>query len=351
MTVDLAHFVDGTPGRFVPAQMQGELVEVEHLARYWWASALAGGRRVLDAGCGLGYGSVMLADAGARSVTAVDVADEIVEVAREQAGDQVRFEVADLRSLPFGDDAFDLIICFEVIEHITDQEEALDELRRVLAPGGLIVVSSPNPDVNVPGNPHHVRELSPSELEQLLSERWPTVRILRQFDFEASAVLTPEAADTAGSDALEPLTVRKLSASEPARQPYSIAVAGDALPELTSVVALTSSFEVRDWVERFEEQQRILQAQLDFITELQREQSDHEDTLRRLVEAETELATVPTLHERARNAEAALHRLSNELEQLNHRAERAELINRDLQASVSWRLTAPLRRAKRLLGR
>src|SRR5690349_12094180 len=149
MTVDLADFVNGTPGRFVPAQMRGELVEVQHLARYAWATALAPGRRVLDAGCGLGYGAAMLADAGAESVAAVDLAAEIIDVARDQTGDRVTFEVADLRSLPFADDAFDLVVCFEVIEHIEEQPAALDELRRVLAPGGVLAISSPNPDVNV----------------------------------------------------------------------------------------------------------------------------------------------------------------------------------------------------------
>src|SRR4051794_26999689 len=92
MTIDLADFVDGTPGRFVPAEMRGELVEVEHLARYAWATALASGLRVLDAGCGLGYGAAMLAEAGAESVAAVDVAAEIVDVARDQVGDRVSFD-------------------------------------------------------------------------------------------------------------------------------------------------------------------------------------------------------------------------------------------------------------------
>ncbi|MBE2317421.1 class I SAM-dependent methyltransferase [Solirubrobacter sp. CPCC 204708] len=349
MTVDLADFVNGTPGRFVPAQMRGELVEVQHLARYAWATALAPGRRVLDAGCGLGYGAAMLADAGAESVTAVDVAAEIVDVARDQAGDHVTFEVADLRSLPFGDAAFDLVVCFEVIEHIEEQETALDELRRVLAPGGVLVVSSPNPDVNVPGNPHHVRELTPGDLESLLGARWNAVQILQQYDFEASVVLTADA--VADGARVAPAEVRKLAAGNAGRQPYSIAIAGDSVPEVGNLVMLTSSFEVRDWVERFDAQQSMLQEQADFLAATQRKQLDIDDLRKRLVEAETALAEVPTLHQRVRTAESALHDLAGRLEEEAARAERAQRVVHDLQTSISWRLTQPLRRAKRLLGR
>src|SRR3954463_118570 len=112
MGAELTNFVDGVPERFDPTNMRGDLVEAEHLARYAWAGALAPGRRVLDAGCGLGYGAAMLADARAESVAAVDVAAEIVDVARDEVGDRVTFEVADLRSLPFDDDAFDLVVCY-----------------------------------------------------------------------------------------------------------------------------------------------------------------------------------------------------------------------------------------------
>lgn len=59
MAEDLADFVKGTPGRFVPDAMEGGLVEAEHLARYWFAAVLASGRRALDAGCGLDRKSVV----------------------------------------------------------------------------------------------------------------------------------------------------------------------------------------------------------------------------------------------------------------------------------------------------
>src|SRR4051794_5836632 len=156
MPSKLADFVEGTPGRFVPEEMRGELVEAEHLVRYWWAASVAEGRRVLDAGCGMGYGSELMAASGAASVDALDLAEPVVAAAQAATG-SVRFRVGDVCELPFEDGVFDLVVCFEVIEHIEDQPRALDEMHRVLAPGGLIAVSSPNRGVYVPGNPHHVR--------------------------------------------------------------------------------------------------------------------------------------------------------------------------------------------------
>jgi len=74
------------PERFVPESMSEELLAAEHLVRYEWAGGLAQGRRVLDAGCGTGYGAEMLAAAGAASVIGVDVAAAVVEAARARAG-------------------------------------------------------------------------------------------------------------------------------------------------------------------------------------------------------------------------------------------------------------------------
>src|SRR5438105_14359411 len=131
---DLTGSLEGFPERFVPDRMRGRIVEAEHLCRYVWAAPAARGRRVLDAGCGMGYGSRMLAEAGAASVLGIDIAEEVIAAIRPGAPAGVGFEVGDLARLPIPDASFDLVVCFEAIEHVRDPEPVLDGLCRVLAP-------------------------------------------------------------------------------------------------------------------------------------------------------------------------------------------------------------------------
>ena len=132
-----------TGERVIPGQVDIDLFN-EHMARYAFAARLARGKRALDAGCGAGYGSAELARA-AQSVVGVDCAADAVEFARAnyQAAN-LAFEQASCSALPFGDGAFDLIVAFEVIEHLPDWREFLQEARRTLAPNGQFIVSTPN---------------------------------------------------------------------------------------------------------------------------------------------------------------------------------------------------------------
>ena len=102
----------------------------------------------------------------------------------------VRLQAGDIRSLDFEDDGFEMVVCFEVIEHVEDPSVVFDELVRVLAPGGLLLVSSPNRGVYPPGNPHHLHEFTSAELEAELAARLGHVQLVRQRDYIVSAVLS-----------------------------------------------------------------------------------------------------------------------------------------------------------------
>lgn len=116
----------------------------EHLARYAFAARLARQKRVLDVACGSGYGAAELA-AVARNVTAVDVSPEAIQYAAEHyPQENLDFRVASAHSLPFPDLTFDLVVSFELIEHLENYRELLSEVRRVLAPNGQFIVSTPN---------------------------------------------------------------------------------------------------------------------------------------------------------------------------------------------------------------
>jgi SAM-dependent methyltransferase len=242
---DLSNRVGYAAERFVPGERRGELIEVEHLARYWWVSTLAAGRRVLDAGCGVGYGTALLARAGAADAVGIDVADEALAAAAA-ASPELEFTQADVHDLPFPDDRFDVVVCFEVIEHLERQDEAIAELARVLTPDGVLAMSSPNRGVYPTGNPHHVHEYRPDELRAALSVHFAHVELHRQHDWVASAVLDDGAVASADLTVLE-ADAGKAVGLPPDSETYTIALAAHRLlPNVPGRVVLGSVDEVRD---------------------------------------------------------------------------------------------------------
>jgi SAM-dependent methyltransferase len=158
-------------------------IAYEHWHRYAFARPLASGRRVLDAACGEGYGSALLARGGAQ-VLGLDVDAAAVAHARERYRDVpgLRFDAADATALDALPDAsFDLIVSFETLEHVHEQARMLDGFARLLAPGGVLLVSTPDKhtysDQTSEVNPHHVRELYRPEFEALLDARFPARRL------------------------------------------------------------------------------------------------------------------------------------------------------------------------------
>jgi SAM-dependent methyltransferase len=176
-----------TGERVVPGRVNEDLW-AEHVARYAFAARLAVGKRVLDAGCGTGYGTAELNDA-AGSVVGADIA--FLE-AWEAAGiSGPRYCQASVEAMPFAASSFDLVVAFEVIEHLRDWRALLREARRVLAPGGWFVVSTPNRVYYTESrgaegpNPFHVHEFEFEEFRAALQEFFPKVDVWVQNRLEA----------------------------------------------------------------------------------------------------------------------------------------------------------------------
>jgi SAM-dependent methyltransferase len=161
-----------------------------HLFRYFWAMPFAVDRTVLDAGCGSGYGAELLA-AVARHVVAVDYDAEAVTEnrIRFRHRNNLTFEVADIAELSFSDESFDLIVGFEVYEHLefTSSEKFLQHVSRVCRPGGWVLLSTPNRLVEAPfmrsagkSYRYHVNSVSPGELKARLKSRFRSVRLFGQ---------------------------------------------------------------------------------------------------------------------------------------------------------------------------
>jgi len=304
---DLASAKNGISERFVPQQDQGRLIEVEHVSRYHWAAQAAKDRLVLDAGCGTAYGSRLLAEGGAREVVGVDIARAMLETVAPAMPGSVRLQAGDLRRLDFEDDTFELVVCFEVIEHVEDPIIVLDELVRVLAPGGLLLVSSPNRDVYPPGNPHHLHEFVPAELEADLAARLPHVRLLRQRDYVVSAVLSDATSGLRDGASVEGIKLHKLAAERPGDEVYTIAMASDAeLPQMSELAAMTGTLELREWLSVFETQTRAIADKDSYIDELMARLEDRDRLARLLSDAEHRLAEVPELNLRIADLEFEL---------------------------------------------
>jgi len=181
--------VDRPPLPFTGERFTPECVReiwYEHWHRYAFVRPLCAGRRVLDAACGEGYGSAMLA-AVAAEVVGVDLDAATVEHARTRyqgLGGHLRFQQGSVTALPFPDASVDVIVSFETIEHLAEQAQMLAEFRRVLAPDGVLVISSPDRDTynadGAPPNPYHVKELSLDEFQALLRTRFPAVAVYGQ---------------------------------------------------------------------------------------------------------------------------------------------------------------------------
>jgi len=153
-----------------------------HLKAYETAAGMATGKVVLDAGCNIGYGTKVLSTR-CRKAIGVDVSWRAINKARCDFGNaKTEFEVVDGIHLPFESAYFDMIVSFQVIEHIEDHTPYLREIKRVLKEDGIALFTTPNAKIRLdsdmkPFNPFHVREYSADELTTLLQPYFARVDI------------------------------------------------------------------------------------------------------------------------------------------------------------------------------
>ncbi|MEX3954862.1 rhamnan synthesis F family protein [Trinickia sp. EG282A] len=379
-----------TGERFLPEAMAGEIA-VEHLHRYHVAAKLAADLDVLDIASGEGYGAALLASV-ARSVIGVDIDANAVEFATEKYAASVnnlRFVVGECSLLPLSDASVDLVVSFETIEHHDQHDEMFAEIKRVLRPGGVLVMSSPDRHEysDVPGyaNPYHVKELYRKEFEALLSRAFRFHRLYGQRARYAST-LFPIVGAEAGPVIMTNYLVREEAAGEPIVESpgaiaarYLVAVASDRdnLPSLAVGTFASLSEEHRiahvdAELQSARTDAALLRQQATGWQNRNRQAAEEASRLRNELQEWRKHAQA--LEDRVAGQEMALRELaerhvrqlkdahalgvkqladseSDELARL-----RATLVERDAQLqtivrSLSWRVTRPLRVGRRIAAK
>jgi SAM-dependent methyltransferase len=316
--------------RYVPG-MPGEIA-YEHWHRYAFARRFAAGRRVLDAACGEGYGTALLAAAAADAV-GVDVDPAVVAHARARHGERarLRYQEGSVIALPFAAASFDLVVSFETIEHLAggDQPRMLAEFARVLAPGGVLLLSSPNKrrysDERNFRNPFHRHELYRDDLARLLDRDFPHRRWFHQQPLYASALWSEDPAGSAGAceawvgDAgtVAPITVAEgiYFVVVAAGAPDSLASAGPGVSLFTDsgdsefIRARANAAEVLRQDALLKERDAALGRQAAHVAHLEELVAARE---RIVQERDAELAAVNAARESAEQALAAAHAARDE---------------------------------------
>jgi 2-polyprenyl-3-methyl-5-hydroxy-6-metoxy-1,4-benzoquinol methylase len=166
--------------RYEPPSIQStkaDELDGSSTSNYVFAAAFVNGKCVLDAGCGYGYGVDVLANR-AKYVVGIDISSKAIRSARNRYDTpNTDFAIANCTNLPFKRGSFDVVVSFEVIEHLARQQAFLTEMKRVLKWDGRLTLSTPNKYVEFP-HPFHVHEFAPRELRSLLQQFFPDITIL-----------------------------------------------------------------------------------------------------------------------------------------------------------------------------
>src|SRR5262245_4159472 len=175
--------LEWTGERFLP-WIEASAIAYEHLHRYIYAAALVQGKLVLDLASGEGYGSNLLAETAA-SVLGIDIDENAVHHAKSKYGSGIlEFLTGNITEVPVQDRSFDVIVCFEAIEHVEQQEKLLKEVKRLLKPDGVFIVSTPNKSAynqeSEEENPFHVKELEFEDFKSLLARHFQNIHFLGQ---------------------------------------------------------------------------------------------------------------------------------------------------------------------------
>jgi O-antigen biosynthesis protein len=332
-------------GERLTSAMSGE-VAIEHYHRYFLARDFCTGKDVLDIAAGEGYGSALLAQV-ARSVVGVEIDTAVVEAARlEFQKRNLSYLTGDARAIPLPDASIDVAVSFETYEHFAEHEQFLAELKRVLRPRGLLIISTPDKDIysgpGIPPNPYHVREVTEAEFSAALKTQFPNVTMIRQRALVGSFL---DAGSDAGSTRHFETRGSFIEAGgQMARAPYVIAFASKApLPPVPSSLFVEHSDIDSAARQLVIERELLVQAREEAARQLVIERDLRELLVQAREEAARQLVIERELLVQAREEIAEMKGLDMTLVSTREAFEGAAAELERLKASSSWKVSAPLR--------
>lgn len=168
------------------ASIEEYVLYLMHCADYKKAQFVINKKNVLDIGCNSGYGTYILSKS-CNKIVGVDVSKNAIDVAKQKyKKNNLNFQVIDGEKLPFGDNVFDIITSFQVLEHVADYDNYFKEILRVLKPRGVLLLTTPNAEIRVkpgmkPWNRFHVHEFRSDELSDILQKYFSSTSVFGQF--------------------------------------------------------------------------------------------------------------------------------------------------------------------------
>jgi 2-polyprenyl-3-methyl-5-hydroxy-6-metoxy-1,4-benzoquinol methylase/glycosyltransferase involved in cell wall biosynthesis len=326
MNKDFAHEsqLPWTGERYIP-ELAGE-IQLEHVHRYLLALEYAQGKDVLDIACGEGFGSAILAKSS-RSVIGVDIAREAVEhAAHRYRLPNVKFQLGSCAEIPLKSKTIDLVVSFETIEHHDQHQEMMAEIKRVLRPDGILIISSPDKKEYATltnySNPFHVKELFKEEFLALIRAYFNNSELISQRIVCGSGII-PEK----GGFVFNDYNIKDIAHVDRglARPRYLIAIASDGTLPVLSGGLLEQTIEDSEIVKGYAAEK---DRQVDEIAKGYAAEKDRQ------------VEIISELRERVRDVE---EQSASKVRQLESDLLEVRRLHGSMSNSLSWRLTAPLR--------
>jgi GT2 family glycosyltransferase/ubiquinone/menaquinone biosynthesis C-methylase UbiE len=332
--------LDFTGERYVPSI--GGDIELEHLHRYRVVEAIVAGKVVADIACGEGYGSNLMAEYAA-SVVGVDISTEAVDHARRTySKSNLTFVCAPGQDTQIPAQSIDVVVSFETIEHHDQHQEMLQEIKRILKPGGTLIMSSPDKlectDKTGLKNPHHVKELYKYEFESLIKTYFKNYELYGQRVITGSAIFAQGLPIEIRSYSLD--KIDECYANVIQYPMYWIAIASDSslirLPGgMLEVDVSIDGLRLAEYENEIRKK-TIAQRDNDAVTFRERITFLEEDR--------------QAVHSHLTVLELKLSDKNSQLENAHEEVQRLLKKNQEFVSSTSWRLTAPIRLIKHILS-